>query len=109
MHPGVRPVIAAVSLTMALVLRVAVPVLATDEPAEQTVVPLTPGTEQRVEAIAPSGEQRVETLDAAGLQHVTGADKSAARRGAEGVGKVVVGVLAAGISIGAMVASLLFL
>jgi hypothetical protein len=109
MLPGVRPAIAAVALTMALVLRVAVPVLATGEPVEQAVVPITPGTEQRVEAIAPAGEQRVEQLDAAGLQHVTGADKSVVRRGAEGVGKVVVGVLAAGISIGAMVASLLFL
>jgi hypothetical protein len=109
MLPGVRRVLAVVPLTIALVLRVAVPVLATGDALEQTIVPLTPGTEQRVEAITPPGEQRVEQLDEAGVQHVTGADKSPVRRGAEGVGKVVVGVVAAGVSIGAMVASLLFL
>jgi hypothetical protein len=109
MLPGVKRVIAAVPLTLVLVLRVAVPVLATGDAGEQTVVPITPGAEQRVEGIDPAGEQRVEQLDAAGLQRVSGANKSPVRRGAEKVGKVVVGVVAAGVSIGAMVASLLFL
>ena len=109
MLAGVRGAIGTVPLTLVFVLRVAVPVLATGEPPEQTVVPITPGAEQRVEALDPAGEQRVEQLGGDGLQHVTGASKGPVRRGAERVGKVVVGVVAAGVSIGAMVASLLFL
>ena len=96
-------------LSGGLLLRVAVPVGATGEPAEQTVVPLTPGVEQRVEPITPPAEQHVEQLGGDGVQQVSSESKGPFRRGAEGVAKVVVGVVAAGVSIGAMVASLLFL
>jgi hypothetical protein len=98
-----------VPIVLGLVLRVAVPVLATGEPPEQTVTAIPAQTEQRVEAIAPPAEQRVEQLDGNGMQSVTGGSKSGVRRTVDGVTKVVVGVAAAGISLGAMVASLLFL
>ena len=109
MLPGVRRLVAVALLTGGLVLRVAVPVGATGEPTEQTVVPLTPGVEQRVEPVTPPAEQHVEQLAGDGIQQVSGENKGVFRRGAEGVAKVVVGVVAAGVSIGAMVASLLFL
>jgi hypothetical protein len=109
MLPGVRRLVAVALLTGGLVLRVAVPVGATGEPAEQTIVPLNPGVEQRVEPITPPAEQHVEQLAGDGVQQVSGESKSVVRRSAEGVAKVVVGVVAAGVSIGAMIASLLFL
>jgi hypothetical protein len=109
MLPDVRRLAAVALLSGALVIRVAVPVGATGEPAEQTVVPITPSVEQRVEPIAPPAEQHVEQLDGDGVQHVSGEQKTVFRRSAEGAAKVVVGVVAAGVSIGAMVASLLFL
>jgi hypothetical protein len=109
MLPGVRRRIALVPIVLGLVLRVAVPVLATGEPPEQTVTPIPAQKEQRVEAIAVPAEQRVEQLAGDGMQSVSGGSKSGVRRTFDGVTKVVVGVAAAGISIGAMVASLLFL
>jgi len=109
MLPAVRRLAAVALLTGGLVLRVAVPVGATGEPAEQTVVPLDSGVEQRVEPVTPPAEQHVEQLAGDGVQSVSQENKSVVRRGAEGVAKVVVGVVAAGVSVGAMIASLLFL
>lgn len=89
---------------------VALPVLAANEPREQTVTPITPPVEQRVDQVAPAGEQRVEALDAEGVQEVTGASSGGPiKRGANKVAKVVVGVFAAGVALGATVAALLFL
>jgi opacity protein-like surface antigen len=85
---------------------IALPALAADPAVEQRVTPITPG-EQRVEPLAMQGEQRVEHLDQAGLQGITGGTKSRTRRTAEGVGKVVLGVVAAAVAIGATAASLL--
>jgi adenine/guanine phosphoribosyltransferase-like PRPP-binding protein len=98
-----------VAIAPVLLLRLALPVLATSEPTEQTVTPITPQAEQRVEPVTPPGEQHVEMLDADGVQHVTSGTKNPVRRTADRAVKVVVGVVAAGVSIGAMVASLLFL
>jgi len=109
MLQAVKRRFALVPLVLGLALRVAVPVFATPDAAEQTVTPIPADTQQRVEAIAAPGEQRVEQLDANGVQSVTGGSKGPVRRTVDGVTKVVVGVVAAGISIGAMVASLLFL
>jgi len=106
---GVRRLAAVALLIGGLVLRVPVPVGATGAPTEQTVVPLDSGVEQRVEPITPPAEQHVEQLAGDGIQQVSGESKGPFRRGAEGVAKVVVGVVAAGVSIGAMIASLLFL
>ena len=80
------------------------------EALEQTVRPITSGVEQRVEPLTPHAEQHVEVLDAARLQGVTGdATQSGGSRGLQSVTKVVVGVLAAAVSLGAMVVSLLFI
>jgi len=82
---------------------------AADDGDEQRVTPVTPAAEQRVEALPPAGEQRVEAVDAGGIQQVTGGTKGPLRRGLETTGKVVLGVLAAVISLGVMAASLIFL
>lgn len=95
-------------LALAFLVRIALPALASSDPVEQTVTPIAPRGEQRVEPVTPPAEQRVEALDAAGAQQVTGASKSPAASAANGVAKVVLGVVAAGVSIGVMVASLLF-
>ena len=92
-----------------LSLQLALPVRAANEVREQTVTPLVPQQEQRVEPLVPEGEQRVEALDAEGIQQVTQGTKGPVRRGAETAAKVVLGVLAAGVAIGAMVASLMLL
>lgn len=96
----------AVVLTLWLVL----PAFASGEvPAEQTVTVIEPQAEQRIEVIEPPGEQHVEAVDAEGEQQVSSAHKSVARRSAETAGKVVLAVLAAGVSIGVMVAELLLI
>jgi hypothetical protein len=82
---------------------------AADQVGEQTITPITPQAEQRVEGIAPAGEQRVEAVGPEGLQGVSYGSKGPVQRGAVTVGKVLIGVLAAGISIGVTVASLLFI
>ena len=65
-------------------------------PAEQTVTPLPPVSEQHVEQIDPEQAQRIST-----------AEKSPVRRGVETAGKVALGVVALGISLGFTFASLL--
>jgi hypothetical protein len=98
-------------LLLATLLLVAVAITpAANEIPEQSVTPVVPGGEQRIEAVAPAAEQHVQALDATGAQQaVTGGHKGPVRRGAEATGKVVLGVFAAVISLGAMAASLLFL
>ena len=108
MLPAVKRTAWLVLLALALVVRVAVPALATSDRAEQTITPITPGAEQRVEPVAPPGEQQVQALDAAGAQDIRDASRSPAGRAAHGIAKVAVGVVAAGVSLGVMVASLLF-
>jgi hypothetical protein len=93
-----------------LLLRVALPADATTDPPDaQTVTPVTPPAEQRLEPLVPQGEQRVEALSQEGFQEITGGRKSPLRRGAETAGKVVLGVFAASVAIGAMLASLFLL
>jgi hypothetical protein len=81
------------------------------------------GVEQRITPLNPSEEQRIEHLghpdDVAGVDAVpiAGADQaiapaeppSPAVKAASTAGKVVLGVTAAGLALGAMAASLLFL
>lgn len=95
--------------TLALVLGLSVVGLAANEVSEQTITPITPPVQQRVEGVTPPGEQHVEALDAKGMQEITHGSKGPVQRGAEAVGKVVIGVLAAGIAIGVTVASLLLI
>ncbi len=100
---GVRGTLVA----LVLLARIALPAAAADVVPQQTVTPVTPGNEQRIEQLAPAGEQRVETLTAEQLQQVSGAEKGPIRRGVETAGKVVLGVVALGVSLGFTVASLL--
>jgi hypothetical protein len=88
-------------------LAVAVPAA---DPPEQAVTPLAPASEQRVDAVVAGGPQQdVEKLDAQGLQDIAGTSHtSPAKRAATTVGKVALGVVALGVSLGFTVASLLF-
>ena len=72
---------------LAVALRLAVPAFAAGEAPEQTVT-----------AIEPQGEQQV-----------TSGQRGAVRRGFETAGKVALGVLAAGVSVGVMLAELILL
>ena len=98
-----------VVVLLALALTLGLPAGALPDTTEQEVVPLNSG-EQQVEVLAPEGEQQVQALDEHGVQELMGnATKSPARRGADTAVKVVVGVLAGAVAVGATVASLLFL
>ena len=95
---------------LAVALRLAVPAFAADEaPEQQTVTAIEPQGEQRVEPVPPPAEQQVAALDPQGEQQVIGGQKGPVRRGFEKAGKVALGVLAAGVSVGVMLAELLFI
>jgi hypothetical protein len=78
---------------------------------EQTVDPIVPRGEQQIEAIAPPGEQVVSGMGAgAGEQQVAPqVAPSPTEKTLSGASKVVTGVAAAAVSLGAMAAMLLFL
>src|SRR5262249_44680186 len=78
---------------------------------EQRIEQLAPPVEQRVEAIGPgSGESDVQGVEVVADQNVGVQEPpSASQKAASTVGKVVLSVLAAGISLGAMAASLLLM
>ena len=97
------------AVLLVLLLQLSLPVLSATEVPEQTVTPIPTDTEQRVEPLTASEEQHVEALDADGMQRVSGGTTGPVRRGINQVTKVAVGVLAAGVSLGVMVASLLLL
>jgi hypothetical protein len=98
------------ALALALALGLSVPALAAGEiPEQQTVTAIDPQGEQRVEPVAPQGEQHVELIDPQGEQQVSGGHKGSVQRGFETAGKVVLGVVAAGVSVGVMLAELLLL
>ena len=96
------------ALPLALLLAglVATAVLA----AEQRVEPLAPPIEQRVEAVgAGDHESDVQAVEIIGEQDIGAQEPpSGPQKAASTAGKVVLGVAAAGISLGFMVASLLF-
>ena len=96
-------------LVLPLVLRLTLPAMAASEVPEQTITPIPPDTEQRIEPLGSPDEQRVQALDPEAVQDVTGGTKNPVRRGFDRAAKVVVGVLAAGVSIAAMAAMLLLL
>jgi len=79
--------------------------------SEQTILPLMPPAEQRIELLG-SGEevQDVEAIDDAEVQAVMHHEPpSAAGQTVSTVGKIAAGVAAAALSLGFMVASLLFM
>jgi len=81
---------------------------AAEERGEQAVTPIPNAAEQRVEGLTPSAEQRVEVFDARALEQVAGDTHGPVRSAADKATKLLVGVLAAGLSLGAMAAQLLF-
>jgi hypothetical protein len=99
-----------VPAVLVLALQLTLPALAANQPAEQTVTPIPADTEQRIEALTPPAEQRVEALDPDTMQRV-GAEGTTGPvgRGFKAAAKVAVGVLAAGVSLGVMLASLLLI
>lgn len=94
-----------------LLVGLAAAVRAADGIDQQRVTPVTPaGVEQRVVPVTPPGEeQRVEAHTPQGEQGASQGTRPPENRAANAAAKVTVGVLAAAISIAAMVASLLFI
>ena len=78
--------------------------------AEQDVRPIIPRGQQRVEAIGPRREQVVQGIGAPAEQQVERyVEPSKTAKAVSNAGKVVTGVTAAAVSIGAMTAMLLLL
>jgi hypothetical protein len=76
---------------------------------EQTIEPITPKGEQELEVIVPPGEQRVEQVASGSQQDVSPQlPPTATEKTVSNVTKVVTGVTAAGVSLGAMAAMLMF-
>jgi hypothetical protein len=71
------------------------------------VTPVVPGVEQRVERVETGDVQHVEQLDPEQMQRISAASNGPVRRGLATAGKVVVGVIAVGVSLGFTAASLL--
>jgi hypothetical protein len=77
---------------------------------EQTIEPIIPSVEQEVVPMGPGGEQMVSGVGAAGEQQVMRQEpRTAAEKSISTVSKVVTGVTAAAVSLGATAAMLLFL
>ena len=93
-------------LPLVLVLGLALSAGGAEAP-EQTVTPIAPAVEQRVEPLDTADVQRVEPLDADQLQRISGESNGPVSRGLATAGKVVIGVLALGVSLGFTAASLL--
>ncbi len=99
-----------VRLVPIVLLALALPALAANEPAEQSVTPIVPRVEQRVDPIGQPSEQHVEALSPEAAQQVQGtAPHGAVHRVADGIVKAGVVVLGTAIAIGTTLASLLFL
>ncbi len=76
---------------------------------EQTVEPITPSGEQELQIIVPPGEQAVQQVGTGGVQEVgPQVPPTATEKTVSNVAKVVTGVTAAGVSLGAMAAMLMF-
>lgn len=102
----VRRLLAALVVAGALGL----PVLGAEVgPNDQGVQPIAPDVEQRIEVLTPPGEQQVQAISPEEAQRVTEGTTEPSGRTANTVAKVFISVAAAGVSLAAMAASLLFL
>jgi hypothetical protein len=95
--------------TLLLAGALGLPVLGAEYDPGGQIRPITPPAEQRIEPLNPPGEQQVQALSPDEAQRVSEGTKSPSGRAANGVAKVFIGILAAGISLAAMAASLLFI
>ena len=77
--------------------------------AEQPIDPLRPQNEQQIEVLRPGGVQEVERVDPEEQEIGRAEPVSRGKRIASNVGKVVLGVTAVGLAVGAAMLSLLFL
>ncbi|TMA60850.1 MAG: hypothetical protein E6J75_00245 [Deltaproteobacteria bacterium] len=93
-------------LPLVLLLGLAAVVGAAEAP-EQSVTPIVPDIEQRVEAVDTGDVQHVERLDPDQMQRIAAESNAPVRRGLATAGKVVLGVIALGLSLGFTVASIL--
>ena len=95
---------------LVLVLQLPLAASAATQVPEQTITPIPSATEQRVEPVTGPDEQRVEVIDPNNLQHVSEPPGPAGpvKHVLAQTGKVAFGVLAAGVSIGAMIVPLFF-
>jgi hypothetical protein len=77
--------------------------------SEQTVVPIQTDTQQHVEVIGQDSSEHVDAVEPGRAQTVDVAEPpSPAAKAASTAGKVVLGLVGAGVGIGAMLATLLF-
>ena len=93
-------------LPLVLLLGLAAVVGAAEAP-EQSVTPIVPDVEQRVEPVETGDVQRVEPLDPDQMQRISAESNGPVRRGLVTAGKVAVGIVALGVSLGFTVATLL--
>jgi len=106
----VRRLLGMLVVATALGLPVVLPVPAAEyDPSDQTVRPIAPETAQRIEVLTPSAEQQVQAVSPEEAQRVTEGTRSSSGRAANTVAKVFISILAAGVSLAAMAASLLFI
>jgi len=93
-----------------LLLALAMPVAAATGPAEQAITPVAPAVEQRVEPVAPPPEQQVTAVGGdASAQVQPVAPPSAVGRVANGIAKVAVAIVGAGVAVGTTLAFLLLI
>jgi hypothetical protein len=76
---------------------------------QQGVEAVPAPAQQQVQALSPQVEQQVQGVETAGVQEVGEGTTSPSGQKANAAAKVVVGVMAAAISLGATAASLMFL
>ena len=103
----VKRLLGCIALAGALTLPAFGPVFGED--FSDQVKPIAPQAEQRIEVLNPQGEQHVQALSPDDAQRVSEGTKSPSGRTANNVAKVAIGVTAAGISLAAMAASLMFI
>jgi len=94
---------------LALVVVLALPALASEPPAEQSVTVIGPGTEQRIQPIAPAGEQHVDAINPDEAQRISEGSQGRLRRGVDAVSKVFVVIAGTALAVGTTLATLLFL
>ena len=93
-----------------LLLALAMPAAAATGAAEQTITPVAPAVEQRVEPVVPAPEQQVTAVGGdASAQVQPVPPPSPVRSVANGIAKVAVAVVGAGVAIGTTLAFLLLI
>jgi hypothetical protein len=95
----------------AIILAVALGIWSGSGRAQEAIEPLGGrGTQQEIEVLQPAQQQQVQAVDGTAVQEIGKAEvPTQTQRTMSKVGKVMVGILAAAVAIGASAASLLLL